>query len=129
MILGNKIENIPEFDRNRIKSFNSSIFSSIVLSFKDLYEKFTIKLLEIKYKILKIEKGSIDEQLKESIEINISDLNKKYELYSIRKENYLTYHERKNLIDTCKGCLNTCSSFKSRSKLLDGPSNDFIKNH
>ncbi|WP_243466505.1 UvrD-helicase domain-containing protein [Methanosarcina mazei] len=50
----------------------------------------------------------------------------KHELYNIRKESYLTYHEQKDLIDICAKCLTACSSFKNRSKLFDEPSNDFV---
>ena len=74
-----------------------------------------------------MKKECISEEVKENIGKDISDLYQRYELYNTRKETYLTYHERKNLIDTCKKCLNTCSFFKNRSKLLDEPSNDFVK--
>jgi DNA helicase-4 len=57
----------------------------------------------------------------------ILDLRKKHEIYITKKETYLTYHERENLIENCKDCLYTCSPFRNRSKLLDEPSHDFIE--
>jgi DNA helicase IV len=112
---------------DKLRSFILSVLSSFIILYKKLHEKCTIKLLEIKNKILRIEKERIGEDIKAKLGINIFDLHEKYELYTIRKETYLTYHERKNLIDNCKSCLNTCSSFTNRSKLLDEPSNDFLE--
>lgn len=126
MVLGNKNENCSEL-KKPTKVIDFMIFSRSILSFKRIYEICIIKVLEIRNKILKIEKECISEEVKENIGKDISDLYQRYELYNTRKDTYLTYHERKNLIDTCKKCLNTCSSFKHRSKLLDELSNDFVK--
>ncbi|KKH99424.1 hypothetical protein EO95_06025 [Methanosarcina sp. 1.H.T.1A.1] len=126
MVLGNTNENCSEV-KKQTKVIDFMIFSRSILSFKRIYEICIIKVLEIRNRILKIEKECISEEIKENIGKDISDLCQRYELYNTRKETYLTYHERKNLIDTCKKCLNTCSFFKNRSKLLDEPSNDFVK--
>ena len=99
----------------------------LIVFYKRLHEKCTIRLLEIRNKILRIEKESIGEDIKANIEKKILDLRKKHEIYITRKETYLTYHEGKNLIENCKDCLYTCSPFRNRSKLLDEPSNDFIE--
>ncbi|MHC1754446.1 MAG: UvrD-helicase domain-containing protein [Methanosarcina sp.] len=126
MVLGNRNENCSEFKKGKLRSFILSIISPITHSFKRIYEICITKVLEVRNKILKIEKGTISEEVIENIEKNISELYLKHELYSTRKETYLTYHERKNLIDICIKYINTCSSFKNRSRLLDDPSNDFV---
>ncbi|AKB24891.1 DNA helicase IV [Methanosarcina sp. MTP4] len=78
------------------------------------------------YKILRSEKESISEEAKENIEKTILDLCKSYESYKIRKETYLTYHEKEKLINACKSCLGNCSIYTHKSRLLDEPSKDFI---
>lgn len=128
MVLGNKNENCSEFKKGKLRSFILSSASQITLSLKRIYEISIAKILGVKNKILKIEKGTISEEVKENIEKDISELYLKHEFYNTRKETYLTYHERRNLINICKKCLNTCSSFKNRSKLLDDPSNNFVTN-
>lgn len=127
MVLGNRNENHSEFKKSKLRSFILSIISPVTFSFKKIHEICITEILAFRNKILKIEKGTISKEVKENIEKDISELYLKHELYNRRKETYFTYHERKNLIDTCKKHLNTCSSFKNRSKLLDEPSNDFIK--
>ncbi|WP_410509498.1 UvrD-helicase domain-containing protein [Methanosarcina hadiensis] len=127
MVSGNRNENFPGFKKGKLVSFILSIISPITHSSKRIYEICITKILEVRNKILKIEKGTINKEVKESIEKDISELYLKHELYNVGKETYLTYHERKDLIDTCGKCLAICSSFKNRSKLFDDTSNDFIK--
>ncbi|MDY9927817.1 UvrD-helicase domain-containing protein, partial [Methanosarcina sp.] len=127
MVLGNRNENFPDFKKGKLRSFILSIISSITRSFKRIYEICTTEIMEVRNKILKIEKGTISEEIIGNIEKDISELYLKNELYNKRKETYLTYHERKDLIYTCEKCLTTCSSFKNRSKLFDETSNYFVK--
>ena len=127
MVLGSRSKGYSGFKMDKLRLFILSLLSPIIILYKKLCKKCAIKLLEFKYKILKIKKESISGEVKANIEKNISDLYNKYELYNTRKETYLTYHERKNLIDICKSCLNTCSFFRNTSKLLDESSNDFIE--
>jgi DNA helicase-4 len=127
MCLNNKNENCLEFKRSKLKLFILSFFLPLISFFKKTYEKCLVKFLEVINKILKIEKKSIGEEVRQSIEINISCLYKNYDSYITRKETYLIHDEKENLIDLCKSCLNTCSSFKNRNKLFDAPSNDFIE--
>ena len=126
MVLDNRNENCSEFKKGKLRSFIISFISPITLSIKRIYEICIAEILELKNKILKIEKGTISEEVKENIGKDISELYLKHDLYNTRKETYLTYHERKKLIDISEKCLNTCFSFKNRSKLLDEPSNDFV---
>ncbi len=126
MVLGNRNENFSDFKKGKLRSFILSIISPIAHSFKRIYEICITEVLEVRNKILKIEKGTISEEVKKNIEKDISELYLKHELYNIRKESYLTYHEQKDLIDICAKCLTACSSFKNRSKLFDEPSNDFV---
>jgi hypothetical protein len=83
MVLGNRDESHSWFKNNKLKLFIMSIISLVIIWFNKLYEKCKIKLLEVKYKILKIEKESIGEEVKENIETNISNLYKKYESYNL----------------------------------------------
>ncbi len=78
------------------------------------------------YKILRSQKESISEEAKENIEKTVLDLGKRYESYKIGRETYLTYHEKEKLINACKSCLDTCSIYTHKSKILDEPSKDFI---
>lgn len=126
MVLGNRNENCSGFRKGKLRPFILSIISPITNSLKRIHEICITEILEVRNKILKIEKGTISEEVKENIGKDISELYSKHELYNTRKETYLTYHERKNLIGICKNCLNTCSSFKIKSKLLDEPSNNFV---
>jgi len=126
MVLGNRNENCSGFRKGKLRPFILSIISPITHSLKRIHEICITEILEVRNKILKIEKGTISEEVKENIGKDISELYLKHELYNTRKETYLTYHERKNLIGICKNCLNTCSSFKIKSKLLDEPSNNFV---
>ena len=75
---------------DKLRSFILSVLSSFIILYKKLHEKCTIKLLEIKNKILRIEKERIGEDIKAKLGITIFDLHEKYELYTIRKETYLT---------------------------------------
>ncbi|MDQ1253012.1 MAG: helicase [Euryarchaeota archaeon] len=127
MVSDNRRKNYSISKVDKLMSFILSIFSGIMTFLRDLREKCTIGLFEIRNKILRIEKESIGEEIKANIEKNILDLRKQHEIYITRKETYLIYHEGKSLIDNCKNCLNTCSPFKNRNKLLDEPSNDFIE--
>lgn len=127
MVSDNKSERYSRTMIDKLWLFISSIFTWIMAFFKDLHEKCTIRLLGIRNKILRIEKENIGEDIKANIERNILDLRKKHEIYITRKETYLTYHEKKNSIENCKSCINTCSSFRIRSKLMNESSNDFIE--
>ncbi|MGB9939185.1 UvrD-helicase domain-containing protein [Methanosarcina sp.] len=126
MVLRNRSKDSSGFKTGPLRFFTLSIISTAIVWSKNLYEKCISGLLEVANRILKIKKTTISEEVKENLGKKISDLYKKYELYNTRKETYLTYHERKNLIDICKNCLNTCSGFKNRSKILDEPSNIFL---
>jgi len=97
-----------------------------LLSLFFLKKNYLINYSNYVYKILRSEKESIGEEVKVNIEKTISDLYKRYESYKIRRETYLTFHEKEKLINTCNNCLNTCSIFTNKCKLLDEPSNDFI---
>jgi hypothetical protein len=95
MVSDNRSKSYFRTTLDKLWLFILSILSPIILLYRELHEKFTIRLLEIRRRILKIEKESISEDIKANIEKNILDLRKKHELFITRKETYLTYHERK----------------------------------
>ncbi|MCQ1535295.1 AAA family ATPase [Methanosarcina sp. KYL-1] len=109
-----------------LPDFVISLLIVFLLSLVILNRNYLICYSGYVYKILRSEKESISEEVKENIEKTILDLSKRYESYKLRKETYLTFHEKEKLINTCQSCLDTCSIYTHKSKILDEPSKDFL---
>jgi DNA helicase IV len=68
MVLGNTNKSYSRSKIDKLRLFILSIFSWIMNLFRNLHEKCSFKLLEIRNKILRIEKESIGEDIKANIE-------------------------------------------------------------